>query len=127
MPLSNRTCFQVNLRDGLICRLCGRAPQTQQNYHRGFEYHHVMPQSEGGPDVADNLILLCHDCHLRHHGNKLLLPPPGDLTVPEQFACKRCNATLSTDTVEMNCGWYRCGNCGETTHLFGHCGFDEDV
>jgi hypothetical protein len=127
MALSNRTCFQVNLRDGLKCRLCGRAPQSQQNYHRGFEYHHVKPQSEGGPDEADNVVLLCHDCHLRHHRNHIVLPPLGDLTPPAEFACKRCGTLLSPHAVEMNCGWYRCGHCGETTHLFSHCSCDENV
>jgi hypothetical protein len=56
MSLTNRTCFQVNLRDGLRCRVCGREPATQQNYHRGFEYHHVQPQSAGGADETNNLI-----------------------------------------------------------------------
>jgi hypothetical protein len=107
--------------------LCGRAPQSQQNYHRGFEYHHVKPQSAGGSDDTDNLILLCHKCHLSHHQNKLALPNLGDLTVPEQFACKCCGNLLSTQTIEMNCGWYRCSHCAETTHLFEHCGFDENA
>ena len=121
MPLSNRVCFQVNLRDGLKCRICGCAPQSLETYHRGFEYHHVKPQSEGGADEADNIILLCHDCHTRHH-QKCLVPPLGDLAPSATFHCAHCNALLDAATVEVNCGWYRCAHCGQKTHLFAHCG-----
>jgi hypothetical protein len=125
MSLSNRTCFQTNLRDRLKCHVCGRAPHTQLNYHRGFEYHHVQLQSQGGADEAWNLILLCNDCHTKLHQNRLTLPPPGDLTPPEKFYCFNCYAILNTEAVEMNCGWYRCDNCGEKIHLFKHFGYKE--
>jgi predicted RNA-binding Zn-ribbon protein involved in translation (DUF1610 family) len=28
--------------------------------------------------------------------------------------------------VEMNCGWYRCEKCRKQTHLWEHCGFNND-
>jgi hypothetical protein len=122
MPLLNRVCFQVNLRDGLRCRVCGRAPQSPETYHRGFEYHHVTPQSAGGADETLNVILLCHDCHTRHHQKRLPLPLLGALTPPETIRCVHCNTLLDIAAVEMNCGWYRCAQCGHRTHLFTHCG-----
>jgi hypothetical protein len=73
--------------------LCGRAPQSQQNYHRGFEYHTCSRKAKGADD-ADNLILLCHDCHCAII--KICLPPLGDLTHRQQFACKRLRTLLST-------------------------------
>lgn len=110
----------MNLRDNLRCRRCGRRPGAAAGYHRGFEYHHVTPRSDGGPDDVDNLILLCRPCHLNVHRDGRPLPPLGDLSPPESFPCAACGAALDSDTVEMNCGWYRCGRCRARTHLFDH-------
>ena len=119
MGLENRTCFLVNLRDGLRCRQCGQSPTQQAEYHRGFEYHHVIPRSQGGSDLPENIALLCHACHQGQHARKLAesiaVPAP-----PETLTCARCATVLPTATVEMNCGWYRCGACGETVHLYQH-------
>ena len=71
MGLENRTCFLVNLRDGLRCRQCGQSPTQQAEYHRGFEYHHVIPRSQGGSDLPENIALLCHACHQGQHARKL--------------------------------------------------------
>ena len=118
--MDNRTCFTVNLRDNLRCRRCGRRPSSAKGYHRGFEYHHVTPRSEGGPDDVDNLALLCRDCHLAVHRDHRPLPPLGDLAPPEAFDCAACGEPLDPDAVEMNCGWYRCHHCRARTHLFDH-------
>lgn len=123
MPLDNRTCFTVNLRDRLTCKNCGKRPQTSENYHRGFEYHHVIPKSAGGADTASNVALLCHDCHLAGHQNKIDLGAAAknwDLTPPLRFSCMACTAMLLTEHVEMNCGWYHCQHCDSRTHLFDH-------
>jgi hypothetical protein len=38
--------------------------------HRPFvEVHHIMPQSEGGPDTLDNAAPLCSGCHGIYGGN----------------------------------------------------------
>lgn len=29
-----------------------------------IDLHHLVPRSLGGPDVAENLIPLCHPCHM---------------------------------------------------------------
>ena len=49
-------CFQ---RDQGVCQIC-RGCKT--NLHA----HHIIPLSEGGEDVLDNLITLCEDCHRKH-------------------------------------------------------------
>ena len=122
MSLENRTCFQANLRDGLRCRVCG--PLSRLNYHRGFEYHHVQPQSEGGNDEIENIVLLCSECHLRHHQRKLVLPH-FDQAWSFHFRCHSCDAELNAHLADMNCGWYRCDKCHEKTHLWTHCGFED--
>lgn len=127
MGINNRTCFQVNLRDGLCCHVCARAPRSQQNYHRGFEYHHLQMRSEGGADETENLILLCHDCHTLYHKGKLPLPHFDDLKLVPTFKCHHCDAENSVETVEMNCGWYGCEHCQKQTHLWVHCGFESTI
>ncbi len=49
-------CFQ---RDNGVCQVCLR-PKTN------IEAHHIIPLSEGGEDMLDNLMTLCKDCHRRH-------------------------------------------------------------
>ena len=120
MALDNRTCFTVNLRDALACRRCGKRPARKAGYHRGFEYHHLRPSSQGGPDEVENLLLLCHGCHTRVHQGKVDLPAGLDLAPPAAFPCDHCGILLDPAAVEMNCGWYRCDRCGEKTHLFDH-------
>ncbi|PZO87682.1 MAG: hypothetical protein DI626_03410 [Micavibrio aeruginosavorus] len=123
MPLDNRTCFTVNLRDGLCCLNCGKAPAGEEGYHRGFEYHHVVPRSEGGADTPDNIALLCHECHLDGHRGRMDLGEKAKnwrLNPPERFPCNACTDTLVVNKVEMNCGWYLCRHCGVKTHLWHH-------
>lgn len=126
MPLPNRVCFQVNLRDGLKCRMCGLRPKSEETYHQGFQYHHVTPRSLGGADTVENIVLLCRPCH-----HKLHSAVPEDLLNDDalnikrdaslRFNCKQCGAALDAGAVEMNCGWYRCSACLQTTHLYRHC------
>jgi hypothetical protein len=121
MGLDNRTCFLVNLRDGLRCQHCGKHPQAAeaQQYHRGFEYHHIVPKSAGGSDSPENITLLCRACHQGQHARKPLAPVQGQAP-PKQLICLLCQTVLDSRTVEMNCGWYRCSHCQETVHLYRH-------
>jgi hypothetical protein len=45
---------------GWICEYCGKESST-------LERHHIVPKAEGGPDVCENLIDLCPDCHTKMH------------------------------------------------------------
>ena len=120
MPLDNRTCFTVNLRDKLCCRRCGAAPVSRETYHRGFEYHHVKHRSEGGEDSAENVILLCRECHTLLHRNRIVLENLGDLAPPSSLQCAQCEGILVIENIQMNCGWYFCDHCNRKTHLFDH-------
>lgn len=32
-----------------------------------IEYHHVVPYSWGGKTEVDNIVPLCHECHVKTH------------------------------------------------------------
>ncbi len=50
---------EVYERDGGQCVLCGG---------HGAHIHHITFRSQGGKDVADNLVTLCGGCHDMAHG-----------------------------------------------------------
>ena len=54
-----RVCAMVLERDGWRCQCCGAMENLQ--------VHHQQFRSQGGPDVPDNLIVLCHRCHRTRH------------------------------------------------------------
>lgn len=39
--------------------------------------HHVVPRHEGGSDLPDNRVGLCHECHDRVHTSKATIPTDG--------------------------------------------------
>ena len=69
--------LRILYRDNFTCQDCGEF-KAMKNEHcvyipidNGLEVHHIKPVSEGGGDEPENLITLCHDCHMkRHHGEK---------------------------------------------------------
>jgi len=46
--------------DGRVCRVCAAEPCMVA---RATELHHIVPRSQGGDDVADNLVGLCTSHH----------------------------------------------------------------
>lgn len=49
---------------GGACEECG----TKQGYGWvGLNVHHKVHLSQGGTDDAENLIMLCRNCHLKYH------------------------------------------------------------
>ncbi len=67
------------IRDALSkSRICRKCYSTKQ-----LEVHHIIPISAGGPDILDNVDVLCHLCHKewhRHEGNYELW-----VTVPPSY------------------------------------------
>jgi 5-methylcytosine-specific restriction endonuclease McrA len=45
------------------CRVCVR-PTSNGSYWGKIELHHIVPRSQGGDDVADNIVPLCGSCHI---------------------------------------------------------------
>lgn len=72
VPLSRRALFQ---RDGFQCQYCGEKPKQ-------LEIEHVVPRSQGGRNVWENVVTACRSCnaHKRNRtpeeaGMKLLSKP----------------------------------------------------
>lgn len=56
-----------------VCEMCDLpAPFLRGNGEPFLEVHHVRPLSEGGPDLHDNVVALCPNCHreLHYSGHK---------------------------------------------------------
>jgi hypothetical protein len=50
------------------CELCGHIGPFQLPYGETFlEVHHVQPLADGGPDVVENAVAICPNCHRRLH------------------------------------------------------------
>jgi hypothetical protein len=60
--LSERLRFAILLRDGFRCQSCGKSPLKSP----GIELHvdHIIPWSQGGETVAENLQTKCKKCNL---------------------------------------------------------------
>lgn len=58
----------IRTRDKKSCRFCGRSTGR-------MEIHHIEYRSQGGADVAHNLILLCEDHHRLVHSSKRYWQP----------------------------------------------------
>ena len=62
-------------RDGYKCRACGKSKHKDGVK---LEVHHIIRKADGGTDVPENVVTLCHDCHDAHHnhGKKLKFRRP---------------------------------------------------
>jgi 5-methylcytosine-specific restriction endonuclease McrA len=63
--------FQCVVRENGICQRC-KEPLLTDNIPlaKRLEVHHINPLKNGGDHSLSNLMLLCHDCHMREHGRK---------------------------------------------------------
>lgn len=62
-----QVCAEVDRRDGVACRLCGRMAQA------GAHHHHIQYRSRGGKDTTDNLIRICGGCHCDIHAKRIVV------------------------------------------------------
>ena len=54
-----------------VCEACEKpAPFFAADGDPFLEVHHVRPLGEGGPDVPDNAIAICPNCHRQLHFGK---------------------------------------------------------
>lgn len=76
---------EVLARDGHECRFCGVTnEQHEEEYGRGLDVHHIIPEGDGGDDVPNNLVALCRSCHRTMeslHGQAM-----GELAKKEDYA-----------------------------------------
>lgn len=59
------TAWTTDKFDVGACQFCGRAPNAFEE--GGLQAHHIVPVSEGGPDIPSNIMVLCPDCHAEAH------------------------------------------------------------
>ena len=73
----------VRCRDGYKCRKCGSKTH--------LKVHHIVQRKDGGTDHRDNLVTLCHDCHVAlHRGEFTVSKPKGGYKDPA-FMNQMCN------------------------------------
>jgi hypothetical protein len=60
MPFSEPSKVTLRKRAHFCCCLC---------HELGVEIHHIVPQSEDGPDSEENAAPLCPSCHEKYGGN----------------------------------------------------------
>ena len=60
MPFPEKTKLQVKKKSAFRCCRC---------HEIGIDVHHIIPESEGGPNSIDNAAPLCQNCHDRFGAN----------------------------------------------------------
>ncbi|MFE8968274.1 HNH endonuclease [Streptomyces albogriseolus] len=61
------------------CQICATTLVLPSPRHRYSEAAHIRAKEDGGPDLTENLLCLCPNCHVRFDGGALVLTD--DLTV----------------------------------------------
>ena len=98
------TKTKIKQREKYRCQMCG--DYQGKIYDSGVivvvQAHHIIPKSEGGTNLPDNLITLCDFCH--------------DVVTSEkwkyQFGDK--GTTENMECIKQNFDWYlKETNCGE--------------
>jgi hypothetical protein len=69
-PISRDTMFKSIIRDGGVCQNCKKnlIGAESPDLSSRAEFHHIRPVSEGGDDSLENIVTLCHACHMKEHG-----------------------------------------------------------
>ncbi|MEV5104756.1 HNH endonuclease [Streptomyces massasporeus] len=55
------------------CQICGTVLVLPAPRHRSSEAAHIRAREDGGPDVVENLLCLCPNCHTRFDAGALIL------------------------------------------------------
>jgi len=69
-PIPREVMFECIMRDNGICQKC-HAPligKDSSSHSPQIEFHHIKTVLNGGDDSTSNLIILCHECHMKEHG-----------------------------------------------------------
>jgi 5-methylcytosine-specific restriction endonuclease McrA len=59
---SVRQWQRIIAEKGGPCRLCAD-PASNGHVHGSIHFHHLLARSQGGDDVAANIVPLCAECH----------------------------------------------------------------
>ena len=53
---------RILARDNHTCQICKKKPKNER-----LEVHHIIFRSQGGSDEENNLVTVCHSCHVELH------------------------------------------------------------
>lgn len=70
MAINKKLRFEVFKRDSFTCQYCGRTPPEIK-----LEVDHIIPISQNGKQIIDNLITACFDCNRGKGKNDLKVAP----------------------------------------------------
>ena len=59
--------YVVRKRDNYKCKKCGKDLSAGGEDEDYGEVHHLIPLSQNGTNEIKNLILVCHECHVKFH------------------------------------------------------------
>ncbi len=64
------------------------------------DVHHILPLSEGGPDVKSNMVCLCPTCHRKFHSGEYRLKEKNDtIFVRDELLGKNMTPNLLHDII----------------------------
>jgi hypothetical protein len=63
-----RLARQIKARDGHRCQYCGATAESSGSH---LHLDHLTPRSQGGADIASNLVLSCRSCNCRRQDRSL--------------------------------------------------------
>lgn len=93
MPFPDQIKLQVKKKSNFKCCMCNALI---------VDVHHIIPESEGGPNTIDNAAPLCGGCH-RSYGNN-----PDHRKIIKQMRdhwyeiCERQNNTIPPEYITIN-------------------------
>ena len=71
-------------------------PIKEQWKHLNADVHHILPLSQGGTDLMENMLCLCPNCHRRFHTEEHILEKKED----HLFACNQISGQSTPLTVK---------------------------
>ena len=79
-PHDRKISFEIQKevygRSRSTCELCGwNRERWSRDDPRILELHHISEHAAGGPNTAENLVVLCSKCHDDVHADRQQLPP----------------------------------------------------
>lgn len=64
--------------------------RQEQWLYMSADVHHIKPLSSGGPDLKDNMICLCPNCHRKFHSGQLrMIEKNNDIKVRDELFAKK--------------------------------------
>jgi hypothetical protein len=79
MTISPANRQLIRQRANFLCEYCHSSEEASASL---FTFDHLIPQSLGGADVAENLALACHRCNGRRYNFTEGFDPDTQATVP---------------------------------------------